>query len=59
MKNTDKQLIESLGGATQVAKLLNYDLSKGGAQKVHNWISRGIPSKVKVEHPELFLNLKK
>jgi hypothetical protein len=55
MTKTDKELIESLGGATGVAKLLGYDLTKGGAQKVHNWITRGIPAKVKVQHPELFI----
>jgi len=51
----DRKIIENLGGATKVAKLLNYDLGKGGAQKVHNWITRGIPPKVKLEHPNLFL----
>jgi hypothetical protein len=56
MKMTDKEIIASLGGASAVAKLLKYDITKGGAQKVHNWIKRGIPSKVKVEFPELFLN---
>lgn len=58
MENTDKEIIANLGGATEVAKLLGYDLTKGGAQKVHNWIARGIPPKVKVEHPDLFLKLK-
>lgn len=51
----DRKIIENLGGATKVAKLLNYDLEKGGAQKVHNWITRGIPPKVKLEFPNLFL----
>jgi hypothetical protein len=55
----DREIIAELGGATEVAKLLGYDLSKGGAQKVHNWLSRGIPSKVKVDHPDLFLKKKK
>jgi hypothetical protein len=59
MEKTDKEIIESLGGPTEVAKLLGYDLARGGAQKVHNWLSRGIPSKVKVDHPKLFLNLSK
>jgi hypothetical protein len=57
MIKTDKEIIESLGGATEVANLLGYDLAKGGAQRVHNWISRGIPTRVKVDHPELFMNL--
>lgn len=49
----DDKLIESLGGPTAVANLLGY--KKGGAQRVHNWIERGIPAKVKLQFPELFL----
>lgn len=51
----DWQLIESLGGPTQVAKLLGYDLHRGGVQRVHNWKERGIPPSVKIAHPGLFL----
>lgn len=51
----DAKLIESLGGAAKVAELLGYDKTAGGVQRVHNWTSRGIPAKVKVEHPDLFL----
>lgn len=51
---TDAELIESLGGATRVAELLGYD-KEGGVQRVHNWIGRGIPARVKLDHPELFL----
>lgn len=50
----DKTLIESLGGPTKVCELLGYDKS-GGVQRVQNWITRGIPPKVKLEHPEIFL----
>lgn len=50
----DKQLIESLGGPAKVAELLGYE-KQGGVQRVHNWMTRGIPSKVKVEHPDIFL----
>lgn len=53
---TDKEIILNLGGPTEVAKLLKYDLKKGGAQRVQNWMTRGIPSKVKVDHPDLFMN---
>lgn len=49
----DAQLIDDLGGATKVAELLGYD--KGGVQRVHNWRTRGIPPKVKLERPDLFL----
>lgn len=51
----DKQIITGLGGPTKVAKLLNFDLKHGGSQRVHNWMKRGIPSKVKVDFPEIFL----
>lgn len=50
----DRKLIEDLGGPTKVAELLGYE-KYGGVQRVHNWLSRGIPAKVKVEHPDLFL----
>ncbi len=51
----DAQLIADLGGAAKVAELLGLDKAKGGVQRVHNWISRGIPAAVKVERPELFM----
>lgn len=50
----DKQLIENLGGARAVARLLGFD-DRNGTQRVHNWISRGIPSKVKLDHADVFL----
>ncbi|AEI76532.1 hypothetical protein CNE_1c11770 [Cupriavidus necator N-1] len=51
----DWQIIEDLGGATEVAKLLGYDKKRGGIQRIHNWRVRGIPSAVKVAHPGLFM----
>lgn len=51
---TDSELIESLGGPTKVAEILNFD-KQGGVQRVQNWLSRGIPAQVKVDHPEIFL----
>jgi hypothetical protein len=50
----DKALIERLGGPAKVAELLGYE-KDGGTQRVHNWTSRGIPAKVKLERPDLFL----
>ncbi len=50
----DKQLIENLGGASAVAKLLGFD-GRIGTQRVHNWITRGIPARVKLDHADLFL----
>ncbi|WP_454752096.1 hypothetical protein [Cupriavidus necator] len=53
--HADWQLIESLGGPAEVARLLGYDLRKGGIQRIHNWKVRGIPPSVKIDHPGLFL----
>lgn len=50
----DAELIQSLGGPTAVARLLGFELP-GGSRRVHNWIGRGIPAAVKVEHPRIFL----
>ena len=51
----DIEIIERLGGPAKVARLLGYQGS-GGTQRVFNWLTRGIPPRVKVEHPEIFLN---
>lgn len=51
----DRDLIEHLGGPTKVCELLRYDKAKGGVQRVQNWLSRGIPSRVKVDHPGIFM----
>lgn len=53
--SNDKKLIDDLGGPTKVAELLGYD-KHGGVQRVQNWTTRGIPPKVKLEHPDLFLS---
>lgn len=51
----DKKLIEDLGGPTKVCELLGYE-KHGGVQRVQNWLTRGIPPRVKLDHPDLFLN---
>lgn len=51
----DSHLIDALGGPAKVAELLGFDKADGGIQRVHNWRTRGIPAKVKVDHPEIFL----
>jgi hypothetical protein len=51
---SDSQLIDDLGGPARVAERLGYD-KLGGVQRVQNWKTRGIPPKVKLEHPDLFL----
>lgn len=53
--SNDSKIIETLGGPTKVSDLLGYE-KKSGPQRVHNWITRGIPPKVKLERPDLFLN---
>lgn len=51
----DKLIIQELGGPAKVAELLGYDNLRGGTQRVHNWMFRGIPAKVKLQHQEIFL----
>lgn len=50
----DSELIKQLGGPSKVAEILNID-KRGGAQRVHNWMTRGIPAAVKVSYPGLFM----
>ena len=52
--NADQERIRALGGPTKLARLLGYD-DKGGPQRVANWLARGIPPKVKLERPDLFM----
>ncbi len=51
----DSKIIERLGGPSKVADLLGYE-KHNGPQRVFNWIARGIPPRVKLERPDLFLN---
>ena len=46
----DKQMILNLGGTSAVAKLLGIS-----QQRVNNWMTRGIPAKVKLENQDLFV----
>jgi hypothetical protein len=52
---TDLEIIEYLGGATELAKLLGLDKKRGGIQRVHNWKKRGIPPAIKLKYPTIFL----
>lgn len=47
----DKQIIKKFGGPSKLAKYLGFGV--GGVQRVHNWTKRGIPSDIKLKHPEL------
>jgi hypothetical protein len=53
--NNDADLIKALGGPTKVAELLGFDKAGGGVQRVQNWLTRGIPAQVKLDHPRVFL----
>ena len=50
---TDRELIKKLGGPAKVARLLKFK-KNGGTQRVHNWITRGIPARVKLNNPDIF-----
>jgi hypothetical protein len=51
----DSKIIDDLGGPSKLAELLGYDKTSGGVQRIQNWKKRGIPSSVKIEHPDLFM----
>lgn len=51
---SDSELIEQLGGPAKVAAILGLK-KHGGVQRVQNWVTRGIPARVKLDHPEIFL----
>ena len=53
-KPTDAELIKNLGGPSKVAEILCFEKA-GGAQRVQNWINRGIPSHIKVQYPKMFM----
>ena len=48
---SDKDLIAQLGGPAAVAKRLEFN----STQRVHNWLTRGIPPSVKLAYPKIFL----
>ena len=47
----DKQLIMKLGGVNVVSNYLGVSY-----QCVFNWLSRGIPAQVKLDHRDIFLS---
>lgn len=51
---SDADLIEELGGPTKVSDLLGLPRDNG-PQRVSNWKVRGIPPRVKLQRPDLFL----
>ena len=49
IRMTDQNIIETLGGPAAMARLLGMK-NPGGTRRIHNWQTRGIPSKIKVDH---------
>lgn len=47
---TDKEIIERLGGVKAIANFFGWKYTT-----VHNWVHRGIPSKIKVNHKQYFM----
>jgi hypothetical protein len=50
----DAEIIRQNGGPSKVAEMLGIN-KRGGAQRVQNWLVRGIPSSIKVAHPQIFM----
>ena len=50
---TDAEIIQALGGPTVLARRLGLS-TPDGSRRVHNWIKRGIPAKVRLENPRVF-----
>ncbi|MEB2504610.1 hypothetical protein SB394_11875 [Burkholderia sp. BCCIQ04A] len=50
----DRQVIAKHGGPAKFARLLELD-EPGGTQRVSNWLRRGIPPSIKLEHLDLFM----
>lgn len=53
-RHVDAELIQRLGGPAKVAELLRLR-KKGGAQRVQNWMTRGIPAQVKLDHHQILM----
>lgn len=55
MKKTDldKAVIAALGGPAVLARRLGFT-APGSVQRVYNWLERGIPAAVRLQHMSLF-----
>jgi hypothetical protein len=51
---TDKEIIEKLGGSSKVAALLQLG-GRFPQIRVNQWKTRGIPAKIKLQYPHIFL----
>lgn len=52
--NEDKRLLQSIGSYAEVGRITG-----NSPQCVFNWTKRGIPARIKLKYPDLFLNSKK
>lgn len=50
----DRALIERLGGATRLARMLGFRMPEG-VGRVGNWKTRGIPPAIKLQFPDWLL----
>jgi hypothetical protein len=48
---SDRDLIALLGGPAALARRLGFS----SLQRVHNWLTRGIPPSIKLAYPKIFL----
>lgn len=52
----DSEVIKALGGPSALAKKLGF--GPFGAQRVQNWMYRGIPALIRLKHQSLFRKAK-
>jgi hypothetical protein len=50
----DAETIDRLGGSTKVSRMLGFP-KEIGTQRVNNWKRRGIPARIKLDFPKIFL----
>lgn len=50
----DKRLLQSIGSYAEIGRITG-----NSPQCVFNWTKRGIPARIKLKYPDLFLNSKK
>lgn len=48
---TDQEIIEKLGGVKAISEYFGFKYNT-----VHNWLTRGIPNRVKVDYPKQFMS---
>jgi hypothetical protein len=51
--NNPSLIIAALGGQTKVARALGFR-DESGVQRVNNWLKRGIPARIILDHMDYF-----